>query len=169
VSLFFRILGQLLLILIGYAAASLVASMFFHLLFLGMDGLDPRGLPPAVLGSVLVSVPIVALFISYFAFLPTALVVGLGEIVSARDWLFYTVGGGIVGACVIGLFWTWTPASLAPGPEAALPGEPFLADPYVLAALVCTGMVGGIAYWAVAGRLAGSWKTGATLPARSGS
>ncbi|MCO5161533.1 MAG: hypothetical protein M9939_10380 [Mesorhizobium sp.] len=168
-SLFLRILGQLLLILLGYAAASLVASMFFHLLFLGMDGLDPREVPPVVMGTVFVTVPIVALFISYFAFLPSAILVGLGEIVGARDWPFYAIGGGIVGACVIGLFWTWTPSSLAPGPETALPDEPFLADPYVLAALVCTGMVGGIAYWAVAGRLAGGWKTVATVPARSGS
>ncbi|MBX3572090.1 MAG: hypothetical protein KF694_07020 [Mesorhizobium sp.] len=166
--LFLRILGQLFLILFGYAAASLVASMFFHLLFLGIDGLDPRDVPPVVMGTVFVTVPIVALFISYFAFLPSAILVGLGEIIGARDWPFYAVGGGMVGACVIGLFWTWTP-SFAPGPEAAPPGEPFLGDPYVLAALVCTGMVGGIAYWAVAGRLAGGWKTVATLPARSGS
>jgi hypothetical protein len=157
VSLFLRIIGQLFLILIGYAAASLAASAFIHLLFLGSAGFDAEEARWVATGSIFVSVPVVALFVSYFAFLPAVIAIGVGEVTSARDWLFYAVAGALVGAAVVALFWLNSPTGLEEVPE-TLPGDSLIGSPFVLATLVGAGMIGGIAYWMVAGRLAGGWR-----------
>lgn len=157
-TLFLRIIGQLFLILIGYAGASLAASGFIHLLFLGSAGFDAEEARWVATGSIFVSVPIIALFVSYFAFLPAVIAIGIGEVTTARDWLFYAIAGALVGAAVVALFWLNSPSGLDEVPE-ALPGDSLIGSPFVLATLVGAGMIGGIAYWAIAGRLAGGWKS----------
>lgn len=168
-TLFLRILGQLFLILLGYAAASAVASAFLHLIFLTSAGFEANETPVIVMGSIVFSIPFVALFVAYFAFLPAGVAIGIGEILGARDWLYYAIAGGVVGACVIALFWFYVPPSIDLEPGAVAPRDPLVENPYVLFTLIGAGLVGGIAYWAVAGRLAGGWRAAATLPARSGS
>jgi hypothetical protein len=154
VTLFLRILGQLFLILLGYAGAALAASAFVHALFIGSAGLDAEEARWIATGSILVSVPVVALFVSYFAFLPAVVAIGVGEVTGARDWLFYAIAGGLVGVAVVALFWFHSPVA-----DPALSARPpMLGSPFVLATLIGAGMVGGMAYWAVAGRLAGSWR-----------
>lgn len=165
-TLFLRILGQLLLILVGYAAASLVASAFLHLIFMASAGFEAGETPVLVMGSIVFSIPFVALFVAYFAFLPAAVAIGIGEILGARDWLYYAIAGGVAGAAVVALFWFYVPPSMDLEPGAAAPRDPLVENPYVLFTLIGSGLLGGIAYWAVAGRLAGGWKTRATLPAR---
>lgn len=165
-SLFLRILGQLLLILIGYAFAALAASAFVHLIFLGAAGFDAEEARWIAAGSFFVSVPVVALFVAYFAFLPAGIAIGIGEILGARDWLYYALAGGVVGALVIALFWLYEPPSIGLDTGTVASRDPMLQSPFVLATLIGAGLIGGIAYWAVAGRLAGGWKAGAILPAR---
>lgn len=169
-TLFLRIIGQLFLILLGYAVSAVAASAFIHLIFLGSAGFAPEDTQWLVMGSIVFSVPLVALFIAYFAFIPAAVAIGIAEIIGARDWLYYAIAGAIVGACVIALFWYAgpDPILLDDTPPPAPNREP-LDNPYVLLAVTGGGMLGGIFYWLVAGRLAGDWRGRPTSPARSGS
>ena len=158
-SLFLRIVGQLFLILVGYAIASLAASAFVHLIFLGASGFDAEEARWIAAGSLFVSVPIVALFVAYFAFMPATIAIGIGEILGARDWLYYAIAGGAVGASVVALFWFYEPPPSGFEPDSTPFRDPMLESPYVLFTLIGAGLLGGIAYWTVAGRLAGGWKT----------
>lgn len=157
-SLFLRILGQLFLILLGYAGASLAASAFIHLMLLGSTGVEADAAPALLMGSILFSIPFIALFVAYFAFMPAAVAIGIGEVLGARDWLFYAIAGAVVGACVVALFWVWTPPSIELDAELVPPRDPMMENPYVLFSLVGAGILGGVAYWAIAGRLAGGWR-----------
>jgi hypothetical protein len=165
-TVFLRIIGQLFLILLGYAVAAMAASAFIHLIFLGSAGFGPEEAPWLVMGSIIFSIPLVALFIAYFAFIPAAIAIGIAEIIGARDWLYYAVAGAVVGACVIAMFWY-----AAPGPilfddtPPSAPGHEPIDNPYVLLAVIGGGMVGGIFHWLIAGRLAGDWRGRPISPA----
>ena len=135
-------LGRFAVILLGFACAALAASAFLHLLLIG--GLDWRGdeVGPVVAGALLLSIPLVSLFVAYISFLPAAVVVLAAELLGRRDWLFFTLSGGGVGLVV---------ARFAPGREAGW------TDSGLLWALVACGIAGGLAYWLVAGRGSGRW------------
>ncbi len=166
-TLFLRMVGQLFLILLGYAVSVMAASAFVHLIFLGSAGFGPADAPWLVMGSIIFSIPFVALFIAYFAFIPAAIAIGIAEVIGARDWLYYAIAGAVVGICVIGLFWYSAPAPILfdDTPPPAPNREP-LDNPYVLLAVIGGGMLGGIFYWLVAGRLAGDWRGRPISPAR---
>ena len=139
----------------------LAASAFLHLLVLGRLGFDGDQLPGVIAGSLVFSIPFIALFVAYFALLPAVVVLGITEILGRRDWLTYALGGGAVGIAVAAVFWQ---AGRVPGtPDPADFGfqqqiDPALASPAFLGLLVGGGVVGGLAYWLVAGRLAGGWR-----------
>ncbi len=142
------ILGRLVIILIGYVAASLAASAFLNLLLIGALGLPADVLPDAIRGSSTVAVPFVALFVAWLAFTPACVLIVIAELAGKRDWLFHAIGGGLVAAVLTaGYYWTATG-----------PGDWTAGNPIVALALIGSGLVGGIAYWAVAGRSAGEWR-----------
>ena len=156
----FVYLGRFALILAGYAIASLAASAFIHLLFLGSQHWEPGQIPAIVTGSLVFSIPFVALFVAYFAFIPTVPVVLLAEVLGKRDWLFYALGGTVVAVAVLGMFWLASEPiasglDLGNGQRAV---DPAIRDPRFAAFLTGGGIVGGIAYWIVAGRFAGHWQ-----------
>jgi hypothetical protein len=152
-----HILARFALVLLGYAAATLAASAFLNLLALGALGLAPEEAPFVVAGPMFVSVPVVALFIGYFAFFPSVVAILLGEIIGRRDWLLHAIAGGCIGAIVV---WLFMPQSEFDGPELEL---------HLIFAVIGSGMVGGIAYWLVAGHSAGNWRADdrAISPGRS--
>ncbi len=45
-------------------------------------------------GSFIFSIPFVALFVAYFAFIPAVPAIVIAEILGKRDWLFYALAGG---------------------------------------------------------------------------
>lgn len=144
----------------GYAAASLAASGFLHLLFLGAGGFAAEDVPWLAAGSLVFSVPFVALFVAYFAFLPSVPVILVAEFFGRRDWLTYAIGGALVGLAVAGLFWQAAApieAGIDIDPSDAAPG-PMLSDPRAYALMIGGGIVGGLAYWLVAGRSAMGWR-----------
>jgi hypothetical protein len=148
VSQVLLILGRLILILFGYAAASLAASAFLNLLIIGLLDFPAEDLPAAMRGSFMVAVPVLALFVAWLAFTPAAAAILIAELAGKRDWLFHAVGGGSVAAVVVaGYFW-----------QAAEPGDWTAGNPVIALALIGSGLVGGVAYWAVAGRMAGGWR-----------
>lgn len=149
-----RILACLLrlaVILAGYGAAALAASAFLHVMVLAWAGFEPKDAPMLVAGSLVFSIPFVALFVAYFGFVPAVAVVLIGEVFDRRDWLTYVLGGGVVA----GIFLAFLHGTSDP--------DAVLANPGAAAAVLGSGLVGGIAYWLVAGRWAGSWRA-ATSP-----
>lgn len=80
------------IILIGYAVAALAASAFLNIMFLASLGYTPEHAQPAATASLYFSIPFVALFVAYFAFMPAAVAILVSEILGRRDWLFYALG-----------------------------------------------------------------------------
>jgi len=162
VNRFLLYLGRLLLILLAYALAACAASGFIHLMWLGMymgwAGVGAETAPWVTFGSIFFSIPLVALFIAYFAFVPSAVAIGIGEVLGARDWLYYAIGGGIAAAVVVAMFWYSVPAPIDFGDGTPLtePRREPLDDPRFLMMIVGAGIVAGLVYWALAGRMAGS-------------
>lgn len=138
----FIYLGRLAVILVGFACATFGASAFLHLLILGDMQLTGDELALAG-GGLLVSVPFAALFVGYFALIPAAIAIAVAEVMGLRSWLYFALAGGAAGLAVVYL------ARLHTAGDTAYT----LAE--LLSALAGTGMVGGLCYWAVAGRRSG--------------
>jgi hypothetical protein len=135
-------------ILFGYAVASLAASAFLNILFLASLGYTPEQAHPTATASLYFSIPFVALFVAYFAFMPAAIVILVAEVLGRRDWLFYALAGAVVAAAFLGLVDHTGDATFAVTGTSAI------------MAVIGGGMVGGIFYWFSAGRWAGSWWQG---------
>ena len=143
----FIYLGRFALILAGYAIASLAASAFLHLVTLGSLGFTADEAPAVVMGSIEFSIPFVALFVAYFAFLPAIPAILLAEVLGKRDWLYHAISGAVVALVVVVVIRSVAEA-----------GNDAVTDARFALALIGAGMCGGIAYWLVAGRLAGNWR-----------
>ncbi|AZN97009.1 hypothetical protein EJ066_06740 [Mesorhizobium sp. M9A.F.Ca.ET.002.03.1.2] len=133
-------------ILIGYSVASLAASAFLNIMFLASLGYTPEHAHPTATASLYFSVPFVALFVAYFAFMPAAIVILVSEILGRRDWLFYALAGAAVAVVFLGFAYQTTDANFE------------VTDPRAVAAVIGCGMIGGIFYWLSAGRWAGTWR-----------
>ncbi|RUV42340.1 MAG: hypothetical protein EOQ55_28965 [Mesorhizobium sp.] len=133
-------------ILIGYVIASLAASAFLNVLFLGYFGYAPEPGHQTIAPALYYSVPFLALFVAYFGFMPAAIVILIAEVLGRRDWLFYALGGAVIAVVFLGFA------------HNIGDGDFDVADNNVRLALIGSGMVGGIFYWLSAGRWAGSWR-----------
>ncbi len=154
------IVVRLFVMLAGYLVAALAASAFLHLLVLGSLGFTSDQMPGVLAGSLVFSVPFIALFVAYFSLLPAIVVLALAEVLGRRDWLTYAIGGAAVGIAVAALFWQGgLPHTQELGLADPRPvGDPTLTSPAFHALMVGGGVVGGLAYWLVAGRHAGHWR-----------
>ena len=144
-----RIIAYLLrfaAILIGYLIASLAASAFLNVLFLGYFGYAPEPGHSTIAPALYFSVPFLALFVAYFGFMPAAIVILIAEMLGRRDWLFYALGGAAIAVVFLGFA------------HNIGDGDFDVTDNNVRLALIGSGMVGGIFYWLCAGRWAGSWR-----------
>ena len=99
------------------------------------------------MGSIVFSIPFVALFVAYFAFVPAIPAILLAEILGKRDWLYYAISGAVVG---------WSSSVFIRSAAENWDGDSLGVS--LGLALIGSGMCGGIAYWLVAGRLAGNWR-----------
>lgn len=141
-------LGRFTLILAGYAVASFAASAFVNLLMFGSFGLAPEEMAGAFASSKF-TIPFVALLVAYLAFIPSIVVIVAAEVLGRRDWLYYALAGGLVALVMLVVVFGFYPD--------ADDKEPVL-HAWLGATLVGAGFVGGVAYWLVAGRSAGSWR-----------
>ena len=142
-------LGRFALILAGYAVASVAASAFLNLLFLGSLDLTPDEAAGAITGSIVFSTPFIAIFVAYFAFVPSIVAILVAELLGRRDWLYYALAGGGVSVVMLVLLFGARPF-----------GEASLESIRIALTIVGAGVVAGVAYWLTAGRLAGSWYPG---------
>lgn len=96
------------------------------------------------LPGVLISVFAVASIIAYAALVPATFVIIFAEMRRRRGWLYYCLSGG--GIAVLCLSFVLMNPQQEAGPSVQF-----------FAITVASGMLGGIAYWAIAGRHAGGW------------
>ena len=146
-----RVLAYLLrlaVILVGFSAAALSASLFMNVVMFSAFDLFANEYGVASRPGFWVSVAFFTFFTAYLAFLPVCILVIYAEFLARRDWLFYALGGAASALYV--LAWSWMdPAA-----------HPATANPGFAAAAIAAGMVAGIAYWFVAGQSAGFWLHG---------
>jgi hypothetical protein len=142
-------IGRLLIVLVGYLAGCLAASAFLNMLLVGGLDMNAEQMRWTLTGSVFVSVPILAVFIAYYGFVPAMAWMLLAEFTDKRDWLFHALGGGVAALAAVLMFSTPASAGLR-----------------LQIALVASGLVGGLAYWAISGRMAGSWRPEPISPVR---
>jgi hypothetical protein len=139
--------GRFALIFIAYVCASLAASAFIHLVSLRALGFEVYDTPATLTGALAFSIPFVALFVSYFAFLPALPTILAAETFGWRGWLFYAMAGGAIALVIVAF-----------AIQASEPGDNPFSDTRLSAAVVGGGIVGGLVYWLMAGRLAGNWR-----------
>ncbi len=132
-------LGRFAAIVIGYVAAVLVASLSFGVLLTGFR--HGAGLLDNV---QLFAAAFFAPFIGYFAFFPALLAIAAAEYLGCRGWLYYALAGAAVSVAAMALF-LGTPDWRGGVSEEV--------DPAL--ALVASGVVAGLTYWAITGRRAG--------------
>src|SRR5579864_455908 len=140
------LIGRLIVVFVGFLAASLVAGMIVVAAFLFPelsdigDELDQDAL------NLLFGFGFI--FISGFALLPAMIVVAITETFYIRSALAYAVGGALVGlAGYLGLV-PFDPDTLS-------------FDGIVrrhLEIMTGAGIVAGLVYWLIAGRNAGAWR-----------
>ena len=140
-------------ILFGYVAGSLAASAFLNALFLGYFGYPLEPGHPTIAPALYFSVPFVALFVAYFAFMPAAVVILIAELLGRRDWLFYALGGAVIALAFLGFVHRVADPNFD------------VTETNARLAVIGAGMVGGIFYWLSAGRWAGSWRRAPLLDA----
>lgn len=145
----FSYLGRFAAIVFGFFCAAFSASAFLHLLVVGTTGLAVEAGSGALAAPLIAGVPLLALFIGYFAFLPALPFIAVAEALGRRDWLFHALSGGGVALVIVGA------ALVAGGGDAAR----------LVLWFVAAGLVAGTAYWLVAGRNSGLWLRGQDAPA----
>jgi len=156
-SRFLGYLWRFAVILVGFIVGVSAASLFFNLLAMGAAGWAETA-PFMASGPIYFTVFLLATYFGYHAFTPALFVILATEFLGRRDWLTQALGGAV--AAGLGTVLAWRQDG----------GE--RADAGLLAVLVAAGIVGGFAYWLVAGRQAGVWLHGpdeANARERSGS
>ena len=143
----FAYLFRFAVIVAGYLVAALAASAFLNVVMLAWFGLTPEETRVVATGSLVFSIPFVALFVAYFAFIPSVFAIVIGEVAGKRDWLFYALAGAVVALVVIGFSRSGGGTAFAE-----------IADLNFALAIIGAGMCGGIGYWAIAGRGAAGWR-----------
>ena len=143
----FAYLFRFAVIIAGYLVAALAASAFLNVVMLAWFGLTPEETRVVATGSLVFSIPFVALFVAYFALIPSVFAIVIGEVAGKHDWLFYALAGAVVALVVIGFSRSGEGTAFAE-----------IADLNFALAVIASGMCGGIGYWLVAGRSAGGWR-----------
>ena len=141
-----RIIGRVLGMMVAYWLACIAASLVLTIGTLTPVWDDPKSfdLHSVILWSV---VGVGAAIIGAVAMLPALLVIALAEGLALRSILVYAALGGVLAlALSYGLDFA---GYIGP------PDSPLTHQREVLAA---SGIAGGLVYWLVAGRKAGSWK-----------
>lgn len=139
-----RAVGRIFATLIGYAAAVIAAAFF---LLAARVGLTPEATETAgwfwaqfaIYGSF------AANLIGASTVIPAVVLIVVAEIFRIRSFVAYAAVGGAFGLA----------AALGVGSAGGVPAPGDLALAPNASLLVATGFIGGIVYWALAGRMAG--------------
>lgn len=139
---------RLFVILLGFAAASLAASLVIVMAALYPEWSDLQ-LGYAERDWIGVFTLVGFVFVSGFALIPALVVIVLSEAFAIRAVTFFAAAGALIGALVIAGLGGLHPAQLA-------------VDSFSrreLELMIGAGIVGGLVYWIIAGRSAGNART----------
>jgi len=153
----FAYIARFAIITIAYAVAIIAASLFLHILVVPAMGFSTQEEQWLALGGLVISVPFLALLIGYFAFVPAALAIVLSELAGWRGFLFHCFAGAAVSIATAVLFRS-SSTIVVEGYEAAQVSTVQPVDAQTALVVLASGLVGGIAYWMLAGRTAGLWR-----------
>ncbi len=151
--------GRIFRVLCGFIIACMAAGLT-KVLFAYSPAELSSLLPEVALERISLMLPVathIAIFSAPFALVVTA----FGEWQGLRDWSYYGVAA--IAIALIGFFAQYQS-------ETATQGWSILNSNYPIVAFLTTGFVGGVAYWLVAGRLAGvsqHTSNGTTMVARA--
>jgi hypothetical protein len=108
--------------------------------------------PPSPAYLLLLATGLASLLAALYAFVPTAVVIVIGEVRGLRSPAFYSTAGAVSAIAAWGLL---LGRIFPPTPSFVLaPGQSLL-----LFIVSAAGLVGGSIYWRIAGRTAGAWHT----------
>ena len=149
---------RLIAILAAYLCAALAASLFLHFVAWPalFSGMTPE--PWVAMGGLFFSVPLIAIFVAYLAFVPSAVLIGISEILRYRSWVFHALAGGLSAFAGLAIVWQLGERGTVEIAMSEASGDWSIAQmPQTMAAVIAAGMIGGLVYWALCGRRAGYW------------
>lgn len=136
-------IGAFARILVGFVAACLAAGFTKVSFIIPPTSVFGAG-DDVVSGFVTLSL-LAATHIAVFSAAFALIAVAVGELQSQRSWMFYAAAGvAIALAGFIALL------------NSQAEGDPSIINNFALTAFLTAGFVGGLAYWLIAGRFAGS-------------
>ena len=142
-----RILGALSRILLGFVVACLVAGAVTAAFVITPSDVAalPDDLRPERLNNAGTLSLLAATHSAIFSFPFALLVIGFAEWRAIRSWLYYVIAGIVI---ALGGF----------GAEYLIEAgtQPSIVNDYAARAFLTVGFAGGLAYWLLAGRLAGT-------------
>lgn len=136
-------------IVLGLSCAWVAASAFVHLLVLGDAALAVGDANDLATGRELLTIMFGAFIIGRLSLWPALAVALAFEFFGRRDWLSFALAGAAVAVAALVLSGVHRSG---------------LDQPRVAATVVASGLVGGIVYWAIAGRSSGRWLNRLTAP-----
>ncbi len=156
VDILIRLALRFILVPLGAAAAVAagvtVLVIAHHKALIALVDAAPQAQPDDVI-VLAVAGPVFAMLLSIWAlhmFVPAAVGVVISEALAIRSWIYHAANGGL--AAWLG--WALT--------QDIQEEYRFLTEPRIL---IAAGLLGGLAYWIVAGWTAGFWKpTGLSRP-----
>ena len=141
-----RILGALVRILVGFIVACLVAGAVTAAFVITPSDVAalPDDLRPERLNNAGVLSLLAATHSAIFSFPFALLVIGFAEWRAIRSWLYYVIAGIVIALGGFGAEYLVEAGT-----------QPSIVNDYAARAFLCVGFAGGLAYWLVAGRVAG--------------
>ena len=145
-----------LVIILAYLAAAVAASatVAFSVMGILLKSGQPMPNMPDAIAAVLQAAATVFVPLAVSAFLPSMMVSFVAEIYRLRSAIFYMLGAVVISIISsFGLKLVLSLVMFQPKGESRLASGFFINWP-----LAAAGAVGGLVYWAIAGRNAGAWR-----------
>jgi hypothetical protein len=142
-----RAIGRLFAASIGFILAVVAAALFLLAAAVGVEPSDPAD-AAWFWGQFAVYGAITASYVGAAVFIPWAVAAMITEIFSIRSVFVHVGGGGILGMGT---------SLLSRSPGTGPPAQD-------LTLLLAAGFVGGLVYWLVAGRMAGTGPVSGAIP-----
>jgi hypothetical protein len=140
--------GRIIVIIFGLLVAIIVAAITLAIGVVGTDWVGADS-DPSERVRIFFAAFFATGFIVVFATLPAVLVILVSEIARIRNFIYYGVGGALVALAAYSIsgisVWLENTTDVTP-----------VANTLQLAA--AAGILGGLAYWLIAGRNAGRWR-----------
>lgn len=164
-----RVLGRIVIDLIGYIVAALAASLTFQVLLSPQFGLAASNGNEIASAVMLFTVPLAAIVIAAVAFVPAAVAIFIAEAWPFRSWLYFTIVAGALGfVSAAGFSSEALDTFFDMGADLQIfPPGISVGDASFAGIAIAAGIVAGFAYWLIAGRSSGSWRTTSPAPSES--